>query len=96
MDWSSVLSMPLRLFWNLNKQVSRLRAEEQLSQIEMFLIANDKSDLKMVERLQMALKERMGEPMVEDKTVVDKEQHATGLAKLKALRNRWREEGQLQ
>jgi hypothetical protein len=93
MSYQDVMGMPIRAFWNLNKQVSRLRAEEKLEQIDLFLVSSQNTDPKMIERLRKAYLEKIGEPMKEDKSVVDKDQHTKGLAKLRELRARMREEG---
>ena len=85
--------MPLRAFWNLNKQVSRLRAEEKLEQIDLFLVSNQNTDPKMIDRLRKGFLEKIGEPMKEDKSFVDQDQHTKGLAELRKLRARMREEG---
>lgn len=86
------MDMPLRAFWSLNKQVSRLRAEEKLEQIDLFLLGNQNSDAKMIERLRASLVEKIGNAVTQDKSFVAKGTHSAGIAKLKGIRTRMREE----
>lgn len=84
--------MPLRAFWNLNKQVSRLRAEERLEQIELFLLASQTTNGKVVDSYRSSLMQRIGDTVKENKSFVPKDIHKTGIEKLKGIRSRIREE----
>lgn len=79
--------MPLRGFWMLSANVTRLRAEEALEQIDLFWIANANVGPEAVTELRKSLIARMGEPAKASggPRYVSPQEHKEGIAKLKLL-----------
>jgi hypothetical protein len=89
MSYQDVLGMPLRGFWMLSANVTRLRAEEALDMIDLYWVSNENCGPEDVSTLRKALLERMGEPAKGSTTSssrdVSPEEHQEGIASLKRL-----------
>jgi hypothetical protein len=58
MDFDQLLATPIKRFWFLNRQVDRLRAEEELRQISLLAAAgSQESYTKAIENLEKSLGE---------------------------------------
>lgn len=80
--------MPLRSFWTFNAQVGRLRAEENLAQMDLFLLGSMNMDGKNIEVMRRTYLNEMGEPMKTapvDPQKTNREIHQAGVAKLKTI-----------
>lgn len=81
--------MPLRSFWSASANVSRVRAEEGLEQIDLLLVANANfASGETVKELREAFLKRMGEPAKADTASLREpppEQHSEGIQKLKQI-----------
>ena len=92
MSYREVLDMPLRAFWSFNRNVRRLRAEESLAQMELFMLAN--CDANAVKSLRQTYAEQMEEPMKEAPRIhIQPQQHKEGIAKLRTLRAQMKQAG---
>lgn len=89
MSYNEVRDMPLRTFWSFNAQVRRLRAEERLGLIEMYLLGGMGTDKAMLDQLRDRLLADLDEPTKAeakfDPHAVTPEQHNEGIARLRAL-----------
>lgn len=88
MSYQDVLAMPLRGFWMLSAQVTRVRAEEALEMLDLFLLANANCDPETgSEALRKELLKRLGEPVKVSSPpgTVDPDQHEKGISELKNL-----------
>ena len=72
MNYADVLNLPLRFFWALNRNVDRLRAEQELRDLRVQCAAGSE-DGKSITALSQALREELGSPvLVEQKFDEDK------------------------
>lgn len=85
-SWSydQIMSLPLRVFWAMNAQITRLRAEEGLELIDLQLLSHMGTSGEMVSQLRSNLRERMGTPMVAIE-VFSREDHMRAIDKLKQI-----------
>lgn len=95
MSFQSVMRLPIRVFWSLNAQIARVRAEEQLHQIDMFLLANMNASGDMASTLRKHLSEIVGDPTKFTVDPIKEEaediaQHKEGIQRLRALQGQMR------
>lgn len=91
MSFLEVMGLPLRTFWSLNANVSRLRAEEHISMIELFLMGGMGATQESVTQLRESLNKQMGEPAVmRARPKEDHQQTQEGIQKLRELKDRMR------
>lgn len=64
MDYRKVLELPLRTFWMLNRQVDRLRAEEDQ---RLLRLQNASQDANTAKQLTESLAAEIGMPVVIEK-----------------------------
>jgi hypothetical protein len=92
LSYKEVLELPLRTFWSFNAQIVRLRSEEQLSMIELFLLGGMGASEQAVTSIRGHLNKTMGEPisvrMKESSTSL--EQTEKGIKQLRELKARMR------
>jgi hypothetical protein len=94
MSFRDVMEMPLRTFWCFNANVLRLRAEENIHAIELFLMGGFGVTEEMVTGLRNRLSEQMKEPIKAQHTAPkltpedNLAQHREGFAKLRDILNR--------
>lgn len=91
------MKMPLRAFWALNAQISRIRSEEFLENIDLMFVANMNCDGETIEKIRKTHIDRLGEPAVVQKAVTfdrlqlakqSAREHEEGIGRLKQLQNR--------
>lgn len=63
MEYPAVLRLPLRTFWSLNRQVDRLRAEQEQRQLRL-ISAGTSEDPKSARSVAEALEGQIGKPVV--------------------------------
>lgn len=81
MTYAELRKTPIRVFWTLNEQIERIRAEEDLRHFQVVNRANAGEDAKeYVDRLRSNLSNVF---VVED--VVSNERDETGIQQLKML-----------
>lgn len=61
MDWDKVLSMPLKMFWSFQKQIDRLKADDDLKLFQCLNLSQSQ-DANGVKAYVSSLKERVGNP----------------------------------
>lgn len=83
-SWEQIMAMPLRVFWMLNAQIVRLRAEENLEFVDLFLLGGGGATAEMVNEYRSAMRERLGTPM-RTRDVVSATEVKAGLAKLASI-----------
>jgi hypothetical protein len=89
MSYDEVMRMPLRGFWSLNAQVVRLRAENNMSMIDLFLLGGMGATEKAIEQVRDAYSATMGEPTkVRQPKLPDSEQTKRGLDELRKIKAR--------
>lgn len=90
MSYPEVLALPLRTFWSLNAQITRLRAEEQLGMIEMFMLGGMGASGEVVKELRQMLSKQMGDPVKvsRNKQIDDAATTQEGMKKLRELKSR--------
>lgn len=84
------MSMPIKAFWSFNAQIDRLRCEENLEQIDLFVIANANASGEMYKTLREQLRNRIGSPSVYSEeevmpTETDANQWREGFSKLQSI-----------
>lgn len=80
------MDTPVRAFWMLTAQVSRLRAEEALNTMDLMFVANMNCSGEHITELRETYLKTLGEPVTVKKTPqVSAEEHKEGIAKLKQL-----------
>jgi hypothetical protein len=62
-DYHAVLKLPLRVFWTLNAQINRLRAEENLERLELVVLGLQGVTPEMFNEYRTRQVEIRGEPM---------------------------------
>lgn len=70
MDYWKVLRLPLKMFWSLNRQVTRLKAEEDIRLLRVFAAAQASEAFKT---LHEELITEMDSPVVLERTMVETE-----------------------
>ena len=86
-----VMRLPLRTFWSLNANINRLRAEEQLPMIELFLLGGMGASQEAITALRDHLNKQIGETAkTKPKPVKDNQQSQEGIRKLRELKSRMR------
>lgn len=80
LPWRAVMELPLRVFWSLNAQVNRLRAEENLESLDVNLMANH-GDSEGITGFRSSLREAMG-TTVDAREIPTIETHRQGLRDL--------------
>lgn len=78
MSFTEVRDMPVRSFWLMNRMIERVRAEEMLDWMPVHSTAMGG---KHVEGIARDLKNRMGEPVIQDRIKASK----TDVQRAKAL-----------
>jgi hypothetical protein len=88
MPYQAVLAMPIRGFWMLSANVSRIRAEEALDMIDLYWVANANCGPEEITKIREALLVRMGEPAkgnAMSSREVSADEHKAGIAQLRLL-----------
>lgn len=81
--------MPLRGFWSLNAQVVRLRAENNMSMIDLFLLGGMGATTEAIEQVRNSYSATMGEPTkVRKPKLPDSETTKRGLEQLRSIKAR--------
>lgn len=88
-SYSEVMRLPLRTFWSLNANVVRLRAEEAIPMIELFLLGGNGATSEAITAIRKHLQEQMGTP-AQTKVSVSNDEETTraGIQKLRELKSK--------
>lgn len=89
LSYKEVMGLPLRTFWSLNSQIVRLRSEEQLSMVELFLLGGMGASADAITAIRTNLQKIVGEPLkVKGGEKDDLETTRQGIKALRQLKDR--------
>lgn len=90
MGYNEVMDIPLRAFWWYNSQIHRVRAEENLHMMDLFVLGAQQTG-DFYSQVREAYTKQMGEYVVASKPQLNPELeteiHKGGLAKLRKIKD---------
>lgn len=70
MNYRDVLDLPLKAFWMLDRNISRIKAEDDLRQVRLSALASSGSK-EALENFMTELSDEVGKPIQQDQSVME-------------------------